>query len=315
MLTSLQNAKIKNLVKLRRRRQRDRQKLMLIDGARALQMALDNQFALDVIYFDEAQGAKHAELLRQARRQNIAAQAVSAAVFSKISYGNSPDSILGLAKQPPLSLDSLPDKPSWKLNSRPESARAQSNPASKQLSGRSTSAGEIPDNLPRSQNPLYIVVEGLEKPGNLGAILRSADAAGVDGLILCNPQTDVYNPNVIRASRGTFFSVPIAQATVEETLRWLRERAVQIVAADPESALRYTKVDMRPPTAIVLGAEHAGLSAAWRRQLCVTIPMRGQADSLNVAQSASILMFEALRQREEAATTSGTHLYDAPRAQ
>ena len=262
MLTSLQNAKIKNLVKLRRRRQRDRQKLMLIDGARALQMALNNQFAIDAIYFSQTQRQKHAELLQQAKLKRIALQAVSAAVFDKIGYGNSPDSILGLAKQPPLNLDTLP----------------------------------------RSQNPLYIVAEGLEKPGNLGAILRSADAAGVDGLILCNSQTDIYNPNVIRASRGTFFSTPVAQATDEEALRWLRERTIQIIAADPASALRYTQIDMRPPTAIVLGAEHAGLGAVWRDQLCVSIPMRGQADSLNVAQSASILMFEALRQRDEPAS-------------
>ncbi len=263
MITSLQNAKIKNLVKLRRRRQRDHQKLMLIDGARALRMALHNHFAIDAIYFSEAQRDEHAELLRLAVLKNIALQPVSAAVFSKIGYGDTPDSILGLAEQPPLSLD----------------------------------------NLPRSQNPLYIIAEGLEKPGNLGAILRSADAAGVDGLILCNPQTDIYNPNVIRASRGTFFSVPIAQATVEETLHWLREGNIQIVAAAPKSNLRYTQVDMRPPTAIVLGAEHAGLSDAWRSHTRITIPMRGQADSLNVAQSASILMFEALRQREEVVVT------------
>ncbi len=274
MIASLQNLKIKNLVKLRRRRQRDRQKLMLIDGARALRMALDNHFDIDAIYFSETQRAEHAELLHQATLKNIALQPVSAAVFSKIGYGDTPDSILGLAEQPTLSLD----------------------------------------NLPRSQNPLYIIAEGLEKPGNLGAILRSADAAGVDGLILCNPQTDIYNPNVIRASRGTFFSVPMAQAAVEETFHWLREEALQIVAAAPESDRRYTQVDMRPPTAIILGAEHAGLSDAWRKRTLVTIPMRGQADSLNVAQSASILMFEALRQREEATTNSGTRLYDAQRA-
>ena len=275
MITSLQNAKIKNLVKLRRRRGRDRQKLMLIDGARALRAALNNGFAVDALYFYQTQDKEYADLLQQADRQGVHLQPVSAAVFNKISYGDAPDKILGVAPQPKFSLSRLPCPP----------------------------------------NPLYIVADGLEKPGNLGAILRSADAAGVSGLIICNAQTDIYNPNVIRASRGAFFSVSLAQVMVDEVARWLRERNVQILAASPEAELRYTQADMRSATALVLGAEHAGLSEIWRSYPLVAIPMRGQADSLNVAQSASVLMFEALRQRESRLTAPPRSPSPAPEQQ
>ena len=254
-ITSLQNPKIKNLVKLRQRRQRDRQKLMLIDGVPALRLGLKNNFPIDVLYFD--QDKPNPELLQLAQAQGVLAQPVSPEVFQKIGYGDNPDGHLGLAAQPPFALE----------------------------------------NLPRPANPLYVIVEGLEKPGNLGAILRSADAAGVAGLIVCEGQTDICNPNVIRASRGAFFTVPIAYGRFAEVWPWLRQKQVHLLAASPEAQQAYTEVDMRAPTALVLGAEHAGLTHDWPGQTFIWIPMAGQVDSLNVAQAATILLFEAVRQR------------------
>ena len=139
--------------------------------------------------------------------------------------------------------------------------------------------------------------ERLEKPGNLGAMLRSAVAAGATALLLCDGRTDLWNPNVIRASQGACFALPVAVAGAVETLSWLRRRAVQVVAATPFAQRSCYDVDFRIPSAVVLGAEHDGLTSIWSAEACVRIPMSGQVDSLNVAQAASILLFEALRQR------------------
>lgn len=144
----------------------------------------------------------------------------------------------------------------------------------------------------------FTVIEGAEKPGNVGAILRTADAAGVDGVILCGG-VDLHNPNVVRASLGTLFTVPVAEASAAETLSWLRQQGVQIVAATPEGAVPYTAADYTAPTAIVLGSEAFGLSQTWldAADARVFIPMRGEADSLNLSASTAILLYEVVRQR------------------
>jgi TrmH family RNA methyltransferase len=156
------------------------------------------------------------------------------------------------------------------------------------------------DNFPPAAGPaLFVVAEAIEKPGNLGALLRSADAAGVTGVIVCDPATDIYNPNVVRSSRGTLFTVPVAEGTAPETLAWLRARRISVVATSPQARLAYTDADLRGPVAIVVGAEDAGLSAAWLGQadLSLLIPMLGQVNSLNVATAATLLLYEARRQR------------------
>ena len=156
--------------------------------------------------------------------------------------------------------------------------------------------------LPAS--PLLVVVENVEKPGNLGAILRTADAAGVDGVIACGGtgSTDVHNPNVVRASLGTLFTVPVAEATTPATILWLRTRGIRIVAATPEGATLYIESDLRGPLAIVLGSEAQGLTQAWldAADTRVVIPMAGQSDSLNLSASTAILLYEAVRQRRSA---------------
>jgi TrmH family RNA methyltransferase len=149
------------------------------------------------------------------------------------------------------------------------------------------------------QPPLVLVAEAVEKPGNLGAMLRTADAAGVDALIVCDPATDLANPNVVRASRGALFTVPVAQAGSTETLKWLKGLKVGIVAATPQARMAYTDADLSGPVAIVVGAEDAGLSAEWlaAADLQVRIPMAGKVNSLNVATAAALLVYEAVRQR------------------
>lgn len=148
--------------------------------------------------------------------------------------------------------------------------------------------------------PLYIVLEGVEKPGNLGAILRSADAAGADAVIVCDPLTDLYNPNLIRASLGGIFSVPTVACTGTECIQYLKQNGIRILTAQLQDSSLYYDTDMTVPTAIVMGTEATGLTQQWRdaADAHIRIPMLGILDSLNVSVSAAILMFEAVRQRE-----------------
>jgi TrmH family RNA methyltransferase len=184
---------------------------------------------------------------------------VARAAFEKIAYRENPDGWLAIAPTP-----------NWSLSG-----------------------------LQLRQPPLLLVAEAVEKPGNLGAMLRTADAAGVDALLVCDPATDLGNPNVIRASRGALFTVPVAQASTAETLNWLKRQHIQIVAATPSATANYTAVDMRGPVAIAVGAEDDGLSAEFLQQadVQVRIPMVGRVNSLNVSTSAALLLYEAVRQR------------------
>jgi TrmH family RNA methyltransferase len=200
-----------------------------------------------------------APLLHQARAAAAEVIEVTPAVFAKLAYRENPDGWLAIVPSPRQPLEALD----------------------------------------LGHNPLLLVAETVEKPGNLGALLRSADAAGVTAVIVCDAATDVNNPNVVRSSRGTRFTVPVVEAGTPETLAWLTSRGVRIAAATPHAALAYTDVNLGGPLAIAVGAEADGLSAAWldRADLRVRIPMRGKVNSLNVATSAALLLFEAVRQR------------------
>ncbi len=180
-------------------------------------------------------------------------------LFAKISFRDNPDGFIALAKIKRLKLDEI------KL----------------------------------SKNPLIIVLEKVEKPGNLGAILRSADAAGVGAVILADPRTDIYQPNVIRASLGTIFSVPVSTATNEEVLTWIKKNKIKSFAAIVGAKLKYVQADMSRPTAIIIGTEHEGLSRFWQdnADVSISIPMHGKIDSLNASVSAAVILFEAVRQR------------------
>ncbi len=154
--------------------------------------------------------------------------------------------------------------------------------------------------LPLTENPLIVVLESVEKPGNLGAILRSADAAGADAVVVCDPLTDLFNPNVVRASTGAVFSMPMVACTSEECIAFLQRRGISILTAQLQDSELYYDTDMRRPTAIVMGTEATGLTDQWRRAATahIRIPMLGVADSLNVSVSAAILLYEAVRQRQ-----------------
>ncbi len=153
--------------------------------------------------------------------------------------------------------------------------------------------------LQMKENPLVVVLEAVEKPGNLGAVLRSADASGVDAVIVCDPLTDMYNPNLIRSSIGAIFTVPVATASSEDTIKWLKANNIKIYTAQLQDSEWYYDTDMKSGTAIVMGTEATGLTNAWRKaaDAHIKIPMLGKLDSLNVSVSAAILMFEAVRQR------------------
>lgn len=151
-----------------------------------------------------------------------------------------------------------------------------------------------------SEHPLIVVLERVEKPGNLGAVLRSADAAGADAVVICDPLTDLFNPNLIRSSIGAIFSVPCVACSSEECITFLKEKGICILTAQLQDSHLYYDTDMRQGTAIVMGTESTGLTDIWRRaaDAHIRIPMLGQLDSLNVSVSAAILLFEAVRQRE-----------------
>ena len=152
------------------------------------------------------------------------------------------------------------------------------------------------------ENPLIAVLESVEKPGNLGAVLRSADAAGADAVIICDPLTDLYNPNLIRSSIGAVFSRQVATASSEDTIKWLEAHGIRILTAQLQDSEWYYATDMRGGVAIVMGTESTGLSDIWRNaaDAHIRIPMLGQLDSLNVSVSAAILLYEAVRQRNQA---------------
>jgi TrmH family RNA methyltransferase len=155
------------------------------------------------------------------------------------------------------------------------------------------------DRLVLSATPLVLVLEGVEKPGNLGAILRTADAAGVDAVIICDPQTDFYNPNVIRSSIGCVFTKQVAAATSEETIQWLTKNKIAILCTYLEASRPYHTIDYTIPSAIVMGTESTGLTAVWTKNATanIIIPMQGKIDSMNVSTAAAVVVFEARRQR------------------
>jgi len=260
-ITSLQNPRLKELVKLRDRRARDEAGCFLVEGYREIRRALEKGVTLQSVYFapEWFLGANEPALLAQAEAAGASLCELSRAAFAKVAYRERPDGLLAVA-------------PQW----------------------RRTLAELV---LPAE--PFLLVVEAIEKPGNLGTILRSADAAGCDAVVVCDPVTDLFNPNVVRASTGVLFSVPCVVAESAAVLAWLRERRIRVVATTPAAETLYTRADLRGPLAVVMGSEQYGLSEFWLHgaDLPVRIPMAGQADSLNVAMATIIALFEAVRQR------------------
>jgi RNA methyltransferase, TrmH family len=263
LISSLANPHIKNVVKLRQRSHRDEFGLMIVEGYRELKRALDNKHFPTELFFckDLFQGENEGDLIQRCADAGTSLFECAPPVFEKIAYRDRPEGLLAVAPQVRKSLTEL----------------------------------SIP------KNALVIVAEAIEKPGNLGTILRSADASGVNAVLVCDKCTDINNPNVVRASIGTLFSVPVIETSTDEALAWLKTRKFQVVAATPHTEKLFWDVDMTGNTAIVVGTEQYGLSNVWldQAQLKVKIPMLGQADSLNVASATTILLYEAVRQRQK----------------
>jgi RNA methyltransferase, TrmH family len=266
-ITSLQNPRVKEAVRLRDSRQRAKQGRIVIDGARELRRAIAGGVKLEELFICESlcKGDDARWLLDALPSLGCEVLQVNETVFEKVAFGHRTDGVLGVAKMPRTTLASVAER----LDS-------------------STHA------------PLIVVLEGVEKPGNVGAVLRTADAAGVSALIVADGRTDLFNPNAIRASLGTIFTVPVCEATSNEALDWLRERNTKIFAARVDGSVPYTEADYRGPTAIVLGSEAEGLSQAWTADniAAIRLPMLGIADSLNVSVTAAVIVYEAMRQRE-----------------
>ncbi|MDD2762882.1 MAG: RNA methyltransferase [Opitutaceae bacterium] len=289
-ITSLQNPRVKQLVKLRDRRARDEEGLFLVEGYREVKRALAAGVKPVELYYgpDWFLGENEPALIEEAQRAGTPVFELSKEAFAKVSYRDRPDGLLAVAPQWQRTLDDL-DKVVAGLG---EAGSPGSSTVAKAMADRATPAT-------RSATPFLLVIEAIEKPGNLGTILRSADAAGVDAVIVCDPVTDIFNPNVVRSSTGVLFSMPVVMAAGPDVRAWLRVRGIRAVATTPAAPALYTDSDLRGPLAIIMGSEQYGLSEFWLKESdgLVRIPMAGQADSLNVAMATIITLFEAVRQR------------------
>ena len=268
VITSLQNPKVKEAVHLRDRRTRDETGLYLIEGYRELFRGVEGAAQVVTVFFCPGLflGTNERALLVQSQRRGAVLFECSESVFRKLSYRDRPDGLSATA---------------WQVH-RPLS--------------------ELATQLQSTEVPFLVVAEAIEKPGNLGTILRSSDAVGLDALLVCDACTDIYNPNVIRASVGTLFTVPVIECTSEDAIPWLKARGIQLLAATPHADKVYTDVDLTVPLAIAVGTEQLGLSQRWMESadLQVRIPMNGVADSLNVAMATTLLLYEVVRQRKRA---------------
>jgi TrmH family RNA methyltransferase len=284
-ITSLQNLRLKQLVKLRDRRPRDEAGQFLIEGYREVKRALAAGVWPHELYCgpDWFLGTNEPALIEEAQSAGAQVFELSKEAFAKVSYRDRPDGLLAVAPQWKRTLADLDKTVAGLAEAGSESA----------------AEADALVATPAAKPPLLLVVEAIEKPGNLGTLLRGADAAGVDAVVVCDPVTDIFNPNVVRSSTGVLFSMPVIVAESGEVRSWLRTRAIRAVATTPAAPALYTDADLRGPLAIIMGSEQYGLSEFWLKEsdLLVRIPMAGQADSLNVAMAAIITLFEAARQR------------------
>jgi len=262
IITSPANPRLKSLVALRRRRAREETGTTLIEGYDELSLALEAGVVPRIVYFCP-ELMLHPDVQRdvvtRVRALGSETQQLGRAAFEKVAYREGPDGFLAVVDAVTRTCADLTVK----------------------------------------HAPLVLLCQGVEKPGNLGAMLRTADAAGAAAVIAADAVTDWGNPNLVRASKGTVFSVPVASDSTEATLQWLRDHDITLVATTPDTDLDYTDVDYTGPVAVAVGAEKYGLTdevlAAAQRK--VRIPMAGRANSLNVATSAAIVIYEAVRQR------------------
>ncbi|TVS19900.1 MAG: RNA methyltransferase [Planctomycetaceae bacterium] len=260
-LTSVQNPRIKQAVRLRNGRSRRRLGRMLIDGIREIHRAHRSGMSIIEVFWCPTgdRRPEQAQVLQALVDDHVSVFEVTEPVFEKLAFGQRSEGLVAVAQTPKWDLDRL----------------------------------DIPS------EGLVAVLEGIEKPGNVGAVLRSADAAGVAAVILADEGTDLFNPNAIRASLGAIFSVPVATAPGRQVLDWLRHHGFSIYAAWLDGSKKYSQVNYGGRSAVILGSEAIGLSSLWRASdiTQIRIPMQGVVDSLNVSATAAVLFYEALRQK------------------
>ena len=294
-VTSAQNPKIRNLLLLQEKSRARREKgLFVVEGRRELQHCIEAGFVVRTLFVcpELAGGDSFASLGRT--------KGASLGMTKGASLGRTDGTAVGRTvschseetdgrRENPLIVE-IPEALYRKV-----AYRESTEGVIAEVECRNRTLGQL--ELP--EHPLIVVLESVEKPGNLGAVLRSADAARADAVIVCDPLTDLWNPNLIRASLGGIFTVPTVAASSEETIAWLRARGIRILTAQLQDSSWYYDVDMTVGTALVMGTESTGLTEAWRRaaDAHTRIPMLGRLDSLNVSVSAAILLFEAVRQR------------------
>ena len=261
IITSTQNAKVKHVVALQQKSAlRRKEGLFVVEGRRELAHCLEAGYKVIECFILENLERLENLEILETLENLSPLFPVSPQVYEKMAYRGSTEGVIAVVREKQLSLD----------------------------------------DLRLSSNPLVIVLERVEKPGNLGAVLRSADAAKADAVIVCDPLTDLYNPNLIRSSIGAIFSVPCVACSSEACIAFLKARGIQILTAQLQDSSLYYDTDMRRGTAIVMGTESTGLTDQWRQaaDAHIRIPMLGKLDSLNVSVSAAILLFEAVRQRQ-----------------
>lgn len=261
LISSLQNAEIKKLIQLAEKsRVRKKEKKFVVEGFKEVLLAQKGNFRIsDLYYCPEIFTSEDAEKLVKKATSEVNLIEVTPEVYSRIAYRGSTEGIIAIAEEKESKLENL------------------------SFSG---------------ENPLILIAEAPEKPGNIGALFRTADAANLDAVIIANPKTDNFNPNIIRSSLGCIFTVPFATGNSEEIIEFLKKQKINIFSAVLEDSSEYTSEDFRGATAIVVGTEAVGLSKSWiNAGKNIIIPMQGEIDSMNVSVAAGILIFEAKRQR------------------
>ena len=260
---SRQNPRVQSLARLRERAHRDALGLFLVEGRRELERALARGVIGEIYFCPDHFRGGEQTLVDGAAKSGIEICRLAAPAFEKVSLREGPDGLLGVAH-------------AWKVGLA---------------------------ELKLSPKPLLLVIERVEKPGNLGALLRSADAAGADAVIVCDPVTDLFNPHVVRNSQGALFSVAAAVAKPDEAIAFLRGCNITVVATTPAATMDFWDANLRAASAIVVGGEKDGLTPFWldAANVRVRIPMAGKADSLNVSAAATLALFEAVRQRRASA--------------
>ena len=261
LLTSAKNPKVKSACLLRERSERDARGVTLLEGYRELSRGHAAGIPMKEVFYCREMflGSNEDTLLATLEKSGAVLYECTPDILRKLAYRDRPEGLIAVAEMKHKTLAEIPAKPTG----------------------------------------LYLVAETIEKPGNLGSILRSADAVAATAVIVCDKRTDLFNPNVIRASTGAIFSMPVAETSSEEALAWLKKLGIRTLAATPHTDFKHTDADMRSGVAIVVGAEQYGLTPFWMdsADIKVVIPMLGRMDSLNVATAATILLYEAARQR------------------